>query len=367
MPDRVVVCAGTRRGLFLFESNRSRSRWTRRGPFLTGWQIYHAVVDARGTPRVHAAASSDVFGCSAFSSDLRGRKWVAAKTPPMPPKPPERGAKMARKYGIPMTPRVWHIEPGRAGEKGVLYAGTAPAGLFRSEDAGRTWEPMKSLLRHPTRKLWMPGAGGMCLHSIQLDPRNPNRLYVGISAAGGFRSDDGGRSWKPINRGIRRLPGEPKSAVGTCVHKLLLHPSGRLYQQNHLGVYRSDDAGASWQAIDRGLPSDFGFGLALHPRDRRVCWVVPLEPQDYAYRATRGAFRVYRRGDAGWTAHGRGLPEDAYLNVLREGMASDPLTPCGVYVGTGGGHVFNSSDEGRSWRTLAEYLPAVQSVSVAVV
>jgi hypothetical protein len=367
MPDRVIVCAGTKRGLFVFESNRSRSRWTRRGPFLTGWQIFHAVVDTRGTPRVHAAASSDVFGCSAFSSNLTGRKWVAAKKPPMPPKPPAGSRDFARKYGIPMNPRIWHIEPGRAGEKGVLYAGTAPAGLFRSEDSGKTWRPMEGLLRHRSRKLWMPGAGGMCLHSIQLDPKHPKRLYVAISSAGGYRSDDGGKTWKAINQGIRRYAGTPKNEVGTCVHKLLLHPSGRLYQQNHIGVYRSDDAGESWQSIDRGLPSDFGFGLAVHPRDPRVCWVVPLEPQGYAYRATRGAFRVYGRRDSGWQALGRGLPEDAYLNVLREGMASDPLKPCGVYVGTGGGHVFHSADEGKSWRTLAQYLPAVLSVSVAVV
>ncbi|MBI4563871.1 MAG: hypothetical protein HY716_04160 [Planctomycetes bacterium] len=210
MADRVVLSVGTKRGLFVFESSAKRDRWTSSGPYLKGWPIYHAIVDARNGARIHAAGCSDVFATNTFSADLRVRKFTGAKRPPVPPKPRASHLKFARKYGISMTPRIWHIEPGRSSERGVLYAGTAPAALFRSTDHGRTWEEIKSITNHPTRKHWMPGAGGMCLHSIQLDPGNPKRMWVAVSAAGSFRTDDGGRTWAPINKAVAKYVGAPK-------------------------------------------------------------------------------------------------------------------------------------------------------------
>jgi len=210
MADRVVVSVGTKRGLFLLESSAKRDRWTTSGPYLKGWPIFHATVDARGGARIHAAASNEVFGMNTFAADLRGRKFVGAKRAPVPPKLPPPAIKFARKYGISVTPRVWHIEPARPSERGVLYAGTAPAGLFRSDDHGRTWEEIKSLTNHPSRKHWMPGAGGMCLHSIQLDPFNSKRMWIAISAAGAFRTEDGGKSWKSINKAVAKYIGAPK-------------------------------------------------------------------------------------------------------------------------------------------------------------
>ncbi|MCC6740761.1 MAG: hypothetical protein IT452_17090 [Planctomycetia bacterium] len=374
MADRVVVCVGTRRGLFVYESSAKRREWKRRGPFLEGWAVYHAVVDARRSPRIHAAAVSDVFATTVMSADLKSAKFTGAKAPPVPPKPLQAHEKFYKQWGISRSPRVWHIEPGRTGEKGVLYAGTAPAGLFRSEDDGQTWEPNDALNNHPTRRKWMPGAGGMSAHSIQLDPANGNRMYVAISACGAWRTDDGGKSWTAINKAVAKYPGAPKDGeVGSCVHKLLLHPAvpGRLYQQNHVGAYRSDDYGATWNAIHMGLPSDFGFGLALDANNPDTCFTTPLKTgTNYQFRATEGPFRVYRWNGPGkgWTGLSKGLPaEGAYLSVLREGMSADTLNPCGVYVGTGTGTVFHSADAGRSWSRLAEFLPPVLSVTAAVV
>lgn len=216
MSDRVILNVGTKRGLFVLESGPKRDRWKLRGPFLKGWAIYHATVDQRGTPRIVAAACSDFVGTTVFTGDLAGRKFVGAKKPPAPPKLPPKALAFVKKYGISATPRVWHVEPGHASQKNVLYAGTAPAALFRSEDGGLTWDEVKSLTNHPTRKDWTPGAGGMCLHSIQIDPGNPLRMAVGISAAGVFRTEDGGRRWKPSNKGLAMFEGSPKGAeVGT--------------------------------------------------------------------------------------------------------------------------------------------------------
>ena len=216
MADRVIVSVGTKRGLFVFESSAKRREWKQRGPFLGGWHIYHAVLDTRRAPRIHAAAVSDVFASTTFSADFSDAKFTGAKKPPIPPKPLPAQEKFFKQWHISKDPRVWHIEPGRRGEKGVLYAGTAPAGLFRSEDDGKTWEGVAGLNNHPTRKKWMPGFGGMCCHTIQLDPANANRMYAAISAAGAFRTDDGGRTWKPINKAVGKYPGAPKQTdVGT--------------------------------------------------------------------------------------------------------------------------------------------------------
>lgn len=213
---RVVVCAGTQRGLFVFESQGSRAKWTMRGPYLKGWAVYHVITDVRGAPRVHAAGGGGSFGATTFSADLGKLKFKGADAPPVPPKLAPKAAGFVKKYGLPSDPRVWHLEPGRANEPKVLYAGTAPAALFRTENLGKTWTEVTSLTRHKSRKDWNPGAGGQCLHSIQLDPRVPGRMYVAISAAGTFRSDDEGASWTPMNKAVASYRGAPaESEVGT--------------------------------------------------------------------------------------------------------------------------------------------------------
>jgi hypothetical protein len=211
MADRVVVCVGTKRGLFVLESDSKRGSWELRGPYLKGWEVNHATVDTRGTPRLCAAATSFSFGSTVMIGDLAGKKFDGAKKPPKPPKLPSKAQKFAEKYGIATTPRLWHVEPARANEKDVLYAGAAPAALFRSEDGGKSWDEVKSLTKHPSRKDWNPGAGGMCLHSIQCDPDDAKRMWVGISAAGVFRTDDGGKSWKPVNKATGKYVGAPKN------------------------------------------------------------------------------------------------------------------------------------------------------------
>jgi|ERR1041384_684950 hypothetical protein len=212
MTDKIILCAGTRKGLFVFESNRARKKWKMRGPYLKGWSVFHAMVDTRSTPRIYAGCSSPVFAATVMSGDVGGKKFEGAKKPPEPPKLFPKQLEMAQQYGIPTGPKVWHVEPGRPADKKVLYAGTAPAGLFRSEDSGQSWEPVPGLNEHPTREQWGPGFGGMAAHTIQLDPHTPGRMYVAISAAGTFRSDDEGKSWKPVNKGVQMYQGAPKDS-----------------------------------------------------------------------------------------------------------------------------------------------------------
>jgi photosystem II stability/assembly factor-like uncharacterized protein len=330
------------------------------------------VLDTRGTPTVHAGASHFAFGVSAQSASLRKLDFKAAERMPEFPKLNAKAAKFAKQYGLDMSPKIWNITPGPAKQKKVLYMGTAPAGLFRSADGGNTWDAVDGINAHKTRKDWSPGAGGQCLHSIELDPHDANRMWVAISAAGSFRTDDGGATWKPINACVASYVGAPEqSEVSTCVHKLLVHPNapGVLFQQNHVGVYRSTDYGDLWERIDNGLPYDFGFGLALNAQDPHACYVIPLEPGDYSFRATNGALDVYEFGRRGkWTKRSKGLPrKHAHVSVLRQAMTSDTLDPCGVYFGTQGGAVFASNDAGRSWDKAVEHLPPIYSVTAAIV
>ena len=374
MAEKVILCVGTKRGLFLLESNKRRQRWTVKGPFLKGWSVHHAMIDTRSaTPRLYVAAENYAFASNVFSGSIAGNRLKACENPPAFPDLNQSAQEFVDKYGLDKAKRLWIVQPGHAKEKKVLYAGTAPAGLFRSEDKGKSWQPVTALNEHESRKDWSPGAGGQSLHSIQVDPHDPNKLYVAISAAGALRSDDGGESWKVINKAVSAYKGAPKeSEVFTCVHKLLVHPCepGRLYQQNHVGVYRSNDHGDTWLRIDKGLPWDFGFGLALNPNDADMCYVIPLEPDGYSFRATSGALAVYRpnKTGKGWKKLTKGLPQkDAYVSVLRQAMTNDLYDPCGIYFGTGGGQVFASSDAGTSWTAAAQYLPPVYSVTVAVV
>ncbi len=357
MADQVVVFVGTRKGAFIFTSSGGRSRWQRSGPHFRGSEVFHMSCDPRSGRRVYAAVNSSWWGPHLHASDNLGRTW----------RPSEKGLGFAESSGRKLA-RVWHIEPGPPEEPGVIYAGVDPGALFRSEDRGRTWREVSALAQHPTRSRWQPGAGGLCLHSLQA--LAGGRLYAAISAAGVFRSDDRGESWRPINRGVRAdfLP-KKFPEVGHCPHKLLRHPSkpDLLYQQNHCGVYRSDDGGETWKDISRGLPSRFGFPLALDPSDPATLWVIPETSAYFRYTPQGGA--VYRSRDGGrsWRKLANGLPDKrAYLHIFREGMSSDGLHPCGVYFGTSSGSVFYSRNGGDRWESLATHLPAVLSVSCAV-
>src|SRR5208282_613102 len=299
MSAKVLVLAGTKKGLFLFTSSDRRG-WSVSGPFQPGREINHAVYDGR-TGRIFATANDSWFGCEVVSSPDLGGHWETARENP----------KFAESSGLKLE-RIWHIEPGRASEPGVLYAGVAPAALFRSTDHGQTWSEVTSLTAHPTRSRWHPGAGGLCLHSIVLDHGNAKRMFVGISAVGVFRSEDAGATWETANRGTRAefLP-DKLPEFGQCVHKLLMaRGDGQtLFQQNHCGVYRSDDGGRAWQEITAGLPSDFGFPLAIHPRQPRTIYVLPLQGAEFRCPPGR-RLRVYRSRDGGqsWNGLEQGLP-----------------------------------------------------------
>ncbi len=365
----VLLLAGTRKGAFVLHTDRARQDWQLYGPYSPGSDVFHLTYDGRNGGRIFAAVNSMWFGPQVeFSGDL-GHSWETAREQP----------RFAGDGGRTVN-RLWHIEPGRATEPATLYAGVEPAALFKSEDDGETWRELVGLSGHSTREHWQPGLGGLCLHSIVPDRYRANRMWVGISAVGVFRSEDAGESWQPTNKGVRADydPGNRYPEWGQCVHKLLAHPSrpDLLYQQNHCGVYRSDNGGADWQDITDGLPSRFGFVLGLHPRDPDTIYVLP---EDAALGddvggglryVTEARFRVFRSRDGGrtWESLTRGLPQqNAYLHALREGMAVDALEPAGIYLGTTNGQIFYSRDNGDSWQLLVEYLPPVNSVEVTVV
>ena len=374
-PGDLLVLAGTRKGGFILVGNKARRRWQLWGPYNPGTDFFHLVYDPRTGGRILAASNSMWFGPQVEYSDDLGRTWQQAREQPRFSDKPEYA-----EHDGPTVSNVWHIETGRDCEPNTLYAGVQPAALFKSTDSGNTWREVEGLGRHPTRSEWMPGFGGLCLHSIALDPANPDRMWVGISSAGAFRTDDGGDNWLPTNRGVRAdfNPGDPLPEWGQCPHKLLVHPStpGLLYQQNHCGVYRTCDGGDEWTNITEGLPSSFGFVLGLHPREPETLFVLPEDEVlgtdvGGGIRYASGArFRVFRSRTGGrdWEALTNGLPQEhAYLHVLREGMATDSLDPVGVYVGTVNGQVFYSRDEGDHWELMVENLPPINSVEVAVV
>ncbi|MBA4149245.1 MAG: exo-alpha-sialidase [Verrucomicrobia bacterium] len=358
MKDKTLLLAGTKKGLFVFSSD-NRMEWTMSGPFLSGKEVNHAIYDTR-SGKIFATANDSWFGSEiVWSADL-GKTWNSAKQNPA--LAPDTEAKLDR---------IWHIEPGRASEPNVLYAGIAPAALFRSDDAGETWSEVRALSMHPTRPEWQPGAGGLCLHSIVLDPSNPDRMFVGISAVGVFRTEDDGKTWIPKNRGTRAefMPNKYPE-YGQCVHKLLMSPgSSLLFQQNHCGVYGSADGGDTWDEITKGLPSDFGFPLAIHPREPKTIYVIPLQGAEFRC-PPEGKLRVFRSRDGGasWTALEKGLPQkDAFVGIYREGMTTDHGTPAGIYFGTNTGKIFGSADDGDNWSVVADNLPPIYSVSAATV
>ncbi len=382
---QLMVFVGTRKGGLIFKSDASRKKWEKSDLQFKSWNVYHMRLDPRDR-RLHAAVVHDVYGASTQYSDDFGGTWKQAGQIPAFP----RASASGRPIGSPAeaaqaveggpkpesTPeklrRVWHFEPGRPEEKGVLYAGVEPAALFRSADRGESWEVIPGLFDHPHRSQWYPGAGGLCLHTILLDPTNPLRIFVAISSGGCYRSDDGGKTWNPYNRNTRAdfMPNKFPE-FGQCVHRIAMHPSRPqvLYQQNHCGVYRSDNAGEDWIDIGEGkLSSRFGFPIAVHPHQPNTIYIVPEESDEYRV-SIAGKFAVWRSRDRGenWQRLEQGLPQQAHLVVLREAMATDELDDAGIYIGTSTGQLFFSRDAGDHWELLADYLPPVLSVEASVV
>ena len=361
-PGDVVLLVGTTKGLFLLRAPAARRAWELSGPYHGGKSVYAAALDTRaGRQRLWAGVSSMHWGALIARSDDWGRTWH---------EPTETNVRFPADSGLSLK-QVWQITPGRADEPDRLFAGVEPAALFESTDAGETWAPVKGLLHHPQRERWMPGGGGLCLHTVVPDPTNRARMWVAISTAGVYRTEDDGRSWTPRNKGIRAefLP-DKHPEFGQCVHKVVQHPArpDTLFAQNHWGLYRSDDGGDLWQDVARGVPSDFGFGMAIHPRDPDTVYIVPLE-SDMFRCVPEARLRVYRTRDGGrsWHALTRGLPQrDAYQTVLRDALATDSAEPAGVYVGTRSGRVYASRDEGTSWTLVADGLPPVLCVRAVI-
>ncbi|MGA5166755.1 MULTISPECIES: WD40/YVTN/BNR-like repeat-containing protein [Streptomyces] len=357
----VLLTVGTRKGLFI--GRRHGGRWEFEGPHFNAQAVYAIGIDMRGTsPRLLAGGDSTHWGPSVFHSDDLGSTWTEPVRPAVK-FPKDTGASLER---------VWQLHPAGPAAPGVVYAGTEPAALFRSEDGGESFELVRPLWEHPTRSQWVPGGGGEGLHTVVTDPRDPDAVTVAVSTAGVFRTRDGGGTWSPSNRGVSAvfLP-DPNPAFGQCVHKIAQDAGDpdRLYLQNHWGVYRSDDAGAEWTDIGEGLPSDFGFATVAHPHRADVAYVFPITADSDRVPAQRRC-RVYRTSDAGggWEALTAGLPEgDHYGTVLRDAMCTDDADPAGVYFGNRNGELYASADDGDSWRLLASHLPDVLCVRAAVI
>jgi photosystem II stability/assembly factor-like uncharacterized protein len=364
----VRVLVGTRKGAFILTSDAGRERWDVTGPIFGGWEIYHLNGCAADQDRLYASQSTGWFGQLIQRSSDGGATWTPAGN--------EFGydGEPGTHLWYDGTPRpfefkrIWHLEPS-PGDPDVVYAGAEDAALFRSADAGNTWEELPALRTHASAPSWQPGAGGMCLHTIMLDRGDADRIFTAISAAGAFRSDDAGKSWQPINRGLRSegIPDED-AEVGHCVHRLARHPSRPdvLFMQKHWDVMRSDDAGGSWHEISGDLPTDFGFTIDVHAHEPDTVFVVPITSDSLHY-PPEGRLRVYRSRTGGneWEPLTKGLPQrDCYVNVLRDAMAVDSLDECGVYFGTTGGQVYASADGGDSWAPIVRDLPAVLSVEV---
>jgi hypothetical protein len=366
--SRVRVLVGTRKGAFVLSADGKRHDWTVAGPFFAGWEIYHITASRADANRLYASQSSGWFGQVIQRSDDGGVNWTPAGNAFA-----YDGVAGTHQWydGTPHPwefARVWHLEPA-VDDPDTVYAGVEDAALFRSVDGGATWSELSGLRTHGTGPAWQPGAGGMCLHTIVLDPRDRRRIIVAISAAGAFRSDDGGTTWRPINRGLHS-EGIPDSdaAVGHCVHHIAMHDARPdvLFMQKHWDVMRSDDAGESWREISGNLPTDFGFPIGIHAHEPDTVYVVPIT-SDALHYPPDGALRVFRSrsgGDA-WEALTTGLPQrDCYVNVLRDAMATDTLDACGIYFGTTGGQVYASNDAGDHWAPIVRDLPAVLSVEV---
>ena len=387
----VRVLVGTRKGAFILTSDGARKRWKVSGPHFAGWEIYHMKGSPVDPDRIYASQTSDWFGQIIQRSDDGGKTWNTPDSSVEELKSPDGMTKgesnkfvydTSPETGKPLTThqwydgtqhpwqfkRVWHLEPS-LDHPDHVYAGVEDAALFESTDGGKSWYELAGLRGSDTGPKWQPGAGGMCLHTILLDPSNPKRISIAISAAGAFRTDDGGKTWKPINRGLHSqyIP-DPTAEVGHCVHRMALHPSrpNTLFMQKHWDVMRTDDAGDSWKEVSGNLPTDFGFPIDVHAHEPETIYVVPIK-SDSEHYPLKGRLRVYRSRTGGndWEALTKGLPQrNCYVNVLRDAMSVDSLEPCGVYFGTTGGQVYASADAGNNWKPIVRDLPAVLSVEV---
>jgi len=390
--SRVRVLVGTRKGAFILTSDGKRAKWKVSGPYFAGWEIYHVKGSPVDPNRLYVSQTSSWFGQIIQRSDDGGKTWFQPGTPPGEPTTTPDGMPKGEsnkfvydtspETGKPLTThqwydgtqhpwefkRVWHLEPSLT-DPDTVYAGVEDAALFRTTDGGKSWHELAGLRGHGTGPKWSPGAGGMGLHTILLDRENSNRMYIAISAAGVFRTDDAGKTWKPVNRGLtsQYIP-DPNAEVGHCVHRIAMHPSRPdvLFMQKHWDVTRSDNAGESWREVSGNLPTDFGFVVDVHAHEPDTIYVVPIK-SDSEHFPPDGKLRVYRSRTGGneWDALTKGLPQkDCYVNVLRDAMAVDSLDSCGIYFGTTGGQVYASSDGGDSWNAIVHHLPAVLSVEV---
>jgi len=386
------VLVGTRKGAFILTSDGDRKKWSIDGPHFGGWEVYHMKGSPVDPDRIFASQTSGWFGQIIQRSDDGGKSWSQPGSDGTVEQAAAEGMPQgesnlfaydtSEETGKPLTThqyydgtqkpwkftRVWHLEPS-LDDADTCYAGIEDAAIFKTTDGGVTWRELAGLRGHPSAPNWAPGAGGMCLHTIVLDPADRNRIFIAISAAGAFRSDDGGVTWTPINRGLRSnyIP-DPEAEVGHCVHRIAIHPSNpnTLFMQKHWDVMRSDDGGDSWREVSGNLPSDFGFAIAVHAHEPETIYVVPILSDSLHYPPD-GKLRVYRSRSGGekWEALTNGLPQkDCYVNVLRDAMAVDTADPCGIYFGTTGGQVYASSDSGDSWDAIVRDLPAVLSVEV---
>jgi photosystem II stability/assembly factor-like uncharacterized protein len=364
----VRVLVGTRKGAFVLTSDVTRERWEIAGPHFPGWEIFHLKGSPADPERLYASQYSSWFGQLIQRSNDGGSTWTTVGNRFLYEGP------LGTHEGFDGTPhawefrRVWHLEPSLT-DPDMVYAGVEDAALFQSSDGGHTWQELTGLRVHRTAPRWQPGAGGMCLHTILLDPSTPNRIFAAVSSAGAFRTDDGGKSWRPITRGLQSqyMP-DPNAEVGHCVHRIATHRTGQgaLFMQKHWDVMRSDDAGDSWQEISGNLPTDFGFTIAVHAHEPETVYVVPIT-SDSEHYPPDGRLCVYRTCTGGdeWECLTEGLPQrNCYVNVLREAMAVDTLDPCGVYFGTTGGQVYVSADSGGHWAPVVHDLPPVLSVEV---
>jgi photosystem II stability/assembly factor-like uncharacterized protein len=391
--SKVRVLVGTRKGAFVLTADGKREKWEVSGPHFAGWEIYHLKGSPADPNRIYASQTSGWFGQIIQRSDDGGKTWIQPGTPPGEPTTTPQGQPKGEsnkfvyntspeKGGKPLTThqwydgtqhpwefkRVWHLEPSLT-DPNTVYAGVEDAAIFRTTNGGQNWEEMPGLRGHGTGPRWQPGAGGMCLHSIVLDAKDPKRMFIAISAAGAFRTDDAGKTWKPINKGLKSqyIP-DPNAEVGHCVHHIAAHKSrpNVLFMQKHWDVMRSDDAGDNWREVSGNLPTDFGFVIDVHAHEPETIYVVPIK-SDSEHFPPDGKLRVYRSRTGGneWEPLASGLPQsNCFVNVLRDALAVDSLDTCGVYFGTTGGQVYASRDAGNNWTPIVRDLPAVLSVEV---
>ncbi len=364
-PRDVLLLVGTMKGAFILKSDATRKDWEVGGPYFPGRAIYAMAYDDRdGRKRLWSAVNSSFWGSYLSSSDDYGMSWTEPET---------YGVKFPDDADNSVK-QIWQITLGNDQEPNTLYCGVEPAALFRSDDAGETWSLVRGLYDHPHRPQWQPGGGGLCLHTVLPDPANKDRMHIAISTGGVYRTDDGGQTWQVRNQGVRAQflpPDQWYPEFGQCVHKIVSHPAkpNRIFLQNHWGLYKSDDGGDSWLDIANGVPSDFGFAMEIDHNDPNTTFIIPLESDEF--RCTPEAkLRVYRTRNAGesWEPLTNGLPqENAFETVLRDGMAGDKLNPTGIYFGTRNGKLFGSADGGESWNSIMEGLPPVVCVKTAVV